>query len=65
VTYFSTTILMPVAPIGAARPGASLESGNARWLIDGLKMVHDIPAAQKRRDPDRGVRLWPWARNTA
>ena len=56
---------MPVAPIGAARPGASLESGNARWLIDGLKMVHDIPAAQKRRDPDRGVRLWPWARNTA
>lgn len=34
-------------------------------LIDALNMVHDVRAAQKRRDRGRGVRLWPWARNTA
>jgi integrase len=34
-------------------------------LIDALNMVHDIRAAQKRRDRGRAVRLWPWARNTA
>ncbi len=34
-------------------------------LIDALNMVHDVRAAQKRRDRGRAVRLWPWARNTA
>lgn len=34
-------------------------------LIDALNMVHDIRAAQKRRDRGQEVRLWPWARNTA
>ena len=34
-------------------------------LIDALKMVHDIRAAQKRRERGRAVRLRPWARNTA
>lgn len=34
-------------------------------LIDALNMVHDIRAAQKRRDRGRAFRLWPWARNTA
>jgi len=34
-------------------------------LMDALNMVHDIRAAQKRRDRGRAVRLWPWARNTA
>lgn len=34
-------------------------------LIDALNMVHDIRAAQKRRDRGRAVPLWSFARNTA
>ena len=34
-------------------------------LIDAMNMVHDIRAAQKRRDRGRAVRLWPCALNTA
>jgi integrase len=34
-------------------------------LLDTLDMVHDIRAAQRRRDKGKNVYLWPWARNTA
>ena len=34
-------------------------------LLDALNLVHDLRSAQKRRDRGRGVRLWPFARNTA
>lgn len=34
-------------------------------LLDALNMVHDIRAAQKRRDRGRSVHLWNFARNTA
>ena len=34
-------------------------------LLDALNLVHDLRSAQRRRDHGRGVRLWPFARNTA
>src|SRR5579872_1411838 len=34
-------------------------------FLDTLNMVHDIKAAQKRRDRGKGVFLWTCARNTA
>jgi integrase/recombinase XerD len=34
-------------------------------LLDTLNMVHDLKAAQKRRDRGRSVYLWTFARNTA
>jgi integrase/recombinase XerD len=34
-------------------------------LLDALNLVHDLRTAQRRRDRGRGVRLWPFARNTA
>lgn len=34
-------------------------------LLDALNMVHDIRAAQRRRDHGKSVFLWSFARNTA
>jgi integrase/recombinase XerD len=34
-------------------------------FLDTLNMVHDLRAAQKRRDRGRGVHLWEWSRTTA